>query len=481
MNRKTALIFAGVFSVLFVLNCLTPMAFGDDYLYTFIWQGHSMFTPLSEDAVRVSSIRDILVSQWSHYFTWSGRAVSHTLIQLFLWAGKPVFNLINPLVSILLIAEIYWCSHKGKVSLNFNAGMLCWIAFALWAFTPGFSGVFLWISGACNYLWTAVILLGFLLPYIKKYYSFEKALDKEGFLKYVLFFIGIIAGWSNENSICWVILLLAIFIYANKNRQGIESWMFTGLIGLITGYALLMFAPGNVARLHVELSRMNVDTNSFMGWMKMGLFGEKLAILAVVSFFQFLLWYFSVRSLFLLQKRVLPDSDEKKEILLVKILCLLSLCMTFSMFFSPRFPLRSSFPGTVQLVIVSSILLRVQEEYAVEIVKRSAKRFLCAVSVIYSLVTVTATMYGFYDYHNQINSLLAFVQNNKQAKDNIITVDAFIPVSEGLTNASGLHIPTFTMFEDENFWSNVAFSRYYGIKGIRMIKNKSQQIDFDSN
>ena len=178
MNRKTALIFAGVFSVLFVLNCLTPMAFGDDYLYTFIWQGHSMFTPLSEDAVRVSSIRDILVSQWSHYFTWSGRAVSHTLIQLFLWAGKPVFNLINPLVSILLIAEIYWCSHKGKVSLNFNAGMLCWIAFALWAFTPGFSGVFLWISGACNYLWTAVILLGFLLPYIKKYYSFEKALDK---------------------------------------------------------------------------------------------------------------------------------------------------------------------------------------------------------------------------------------------------------------------------------------------------------------
>ena len=257
--------------------------------------------------------------------------------------------------------------------------------------------------------------------------------------------------------------------------------MFTGLIGLITGYALLMFAPGNVARLHVELSRMNVDTNSFMGWMKMGLFGEKLAILAVVSFFQFLLWYFSVRSLFLLQKRVLPDSDEKKEILLVKILCLLSLCMTFSMFFSPRFPLRSSFPGTVQLVIVSSILLRVQEEYAVEIVKRSAKRFLCAVSVIYSLVTVTATMYGFYDYHNQINSLLAFVQNNKQAKDNIITVDAFIPVSEGLTNASGLHIPTFTMFEDENFWSNVAFSRYYGIKGIRMIKNKSQQIDFDSN
>ena len=169
MNRKEIITFVCLFSSLYIMNSLIPRAFGDDYLYAFVWQGHSMFTPLTEDAVRISSLKDIFVSQWSHYFTWSGRAVSHTIIQLFLWLGKPVFNIFNAAVSVLLIMEIYWCAHKGKISTQFNSGMVCCIAFMLWAFTPGFSGVFLWISGACNYLWTAVFLLAFLLPYIRKY------------------------------------------------------------------------------------------------------------------------------------------------------------------------------------------------------------------------------------------------------------------------------------------------------------------------
>ena len=33
---------------------------------------------------------------------------------------------------------------------------------------------------------------------------------------------------------------------------------------------------------------------------------------------------------------------------------------------------------------------------------------------------------------------------------------------------SGFHIPSFELSEDENRWENVAFARYYGIKGIRM-------------
>lgn len=471
VNKSATITFAGVFVLFYLLNWLTPMAFGDDYLYTFIWQGHSMFTPLTEEAVRISSLKDVFVSQWSHYFTWSGRAVSHTLIQLFLWAGKPVFNLLNSFIAILLIAEIYWCAHKGKVSLYFDSSSLCWISFALWAFTPGFSGVFLWISGACNYLWTAVFLLGFLLPYIRKYYCFEEVMIANKYFKFLMFFLGMIAGWSNENGICWIILVLFLFIFVNRNSSKKETWMFAGLAGLIIGYALLMFAPGNVARLHVELSRMNVETGTVLGWLKRELIGEKLAMLSVVSFFQFLLWYFCLRSLYQLRQQALHNESLKKERKLAMILCFLSFCMTIMMFFSPRFPLRSSFPGTIQLVIAGCILLRIQGEYDIEIVKKNAKRFLFVVGLLYMVVTVPATLYGFYDYNSQIKSLIAYVQNSEEAKEKIITVQAIIPVSEALTNASGLHIPSFEMFEDENFWSNVAFSRYYGIKGIRMIKN----------
>ena len=475
MNRKVIITFVCIFSTFYILNSLIPRAFGDDYLYAFVWQGHSMFIPLTEDAVRISSLKDIFVSQWSHYFTWSGRAVSHTIIQLFLWLGKPVFNICNAAVSVLLIMEIYWCAHKGKISTQFNAGMVCCIAFMLWAFTPGFSGVFLWISGACNYLWTAVFLLAFLLPYIRKYYAFEDKLTENVFFAFLMFLMGVIAGWSNENSICWVIMLLLVFLFANRRRKEMESWMFTGFAGLITGYALLMFAPGNIARLQVELTNMHAEIGPFMSWFNTKLLGPKIDIMIAVFTFQFLLWYFCLRSLFLLRKEARNDNRIEKESLLVKVLLFASFCMTFFMLFSPLFLPRSSFPGTVQLVIAVAILLRVQGEYTTELIKEKAIKFLCVISVLYTVVTVSATFYGFYDYHIQVKELLSYVQNSREAKEQVITVNALTPVSETLENASGLHILSFAMSEDENFWNNVAFSRYYGIKGIRMVKQKTEQ------
>ena len=84
-------------------------------------------------------------------------------------------------------------------------------------------------------------------------------------------------------------------------------------------------------------------------------------------------------------------------------------------------------------------------------------------------------MYVFYYYHIQVEELLSFVQNYKEAKEKVITVNALTPVGETLETVSGLHILGYAMSENNNFWSNVAFSRYYGIKGIRMVKQKTEQ------
>ncbi len=111
--NKNIVLFGVFFLFFYYLNVLTPICFGDDYVYSFIWQGHSEFEPLSENAVRVSSFRDIFISQWSHYLTWSGRVVSHVIVQFFLWVGKDIFNIFNALISILLIIEMYWCANKN--------------------------------------------------------------------------------------------------------------------------------------------------------------------------------------------------------------------------------------------------------------------------------------------------------------------------------------------------------------------------------
>ena len=236
--NSSAFVFAGIFVFLYILNYLHPLSFGDDYLYSFIWQGQPMNVPLSETAERVSSWKDIFASQWSHYFTWGGRTVAHILAQFFLWMGKRTFDFFNAFISVILVAEIYWCIHKGKILLNFKPKTVCWIFFVLWAFTPGFSPVFLWLTAACNYLWTNVILIAFLLLYIQKYYCFSKILCPQKFFPFLMLLFGIIAGWTNENSVCWIILILLFFVIKNRNNPKLEIWMISGLQVLGFGRAM---------------------------------------------------------------------------------------------------------------------------------------------------------------------------------------------------------------------------------------------------
>ena len=66
INKNALLAFLAIFLFLYIINFLTPMSFGDDYLYSFVWPGQSMFIPLPEGAVRVSSWHDLFLSQWSH-------------------------------------------------------------------------------------------------------------------------------------------------------------------------------------------------------------------------------------------------------------------------------------------------------------------------------------------------------------------------------------------------------------------------------
>lgn len=462
MNKKALAVFAIFFLFLYIINYLSPMAFGDDYLYAFVWQGHSMFVPLTEDAVRVSSWKDLFISQWSLYFTWGGRVIGQTLTQLFAWAGKEVFNVFNALVGLILIAEIYWCSNKGKVNLDFQPGLLCWIFFALWAFAPGFSDVFFWLTGACIYLWPMVFLLGFLLPYVKKYYSFDKATGQFHFYSLAMFFWGVVAGCGNENSVGWIILVLLCFLFLYRKCHTQEAWMYTGLMGLITGYAILMLAPGNMARLTGEHGS---------DWFHFALLKHHVSILLVILLFQVFLWHFCTKALLSLRKKGLKEQGLLQDVLMVKVLLGISFAMSAIMLFSPEFPTRSGFPGTIPLLIATCILFRLQEEYRLIFVNKSIKRFLSGLCIVFFLITASVSVFNFYEKHNYMNKILTAVQQQKETSENgIVCVKPFREVSFRENVISGLHIPTYNFTKEVNSWGNIAFARYYGIKGIKVVK-----------
>lgn len=461
MNKKALFVFAGIYLFLYCLNYFTPMSFGDDYLYSFIWQGKPMNVPLPEDAARVSSWHDLLVSQWSHYMTWGGRTVAHVIAQFFLWFGKDIFNYFNSFIAIALIAEIYWCIHKGEITFKFESKAVFWIFFCLWAFSPGFSPIFFWLTGACNYLWASVILLGFLLPYMQKYYTLQKENRKqtEAF-SLEMFFYGIIAGWTNENTVCWAILILGIFAFSCKKCCKLERWMFCGLAGLLTGYAFLILAPGNFRRMLVEQDGMN--------WFSMQVITEQLGTLFTIYLFQFFLWYFVLRSRHKLLQIALEQQNLKKETVFITILCVIAFAMSAIMIFSPRFPPRSGFFGTILLIIAAGILLRIQNEYGIVLMPNGAKQFLSCVGIVYLVMTSVITLHHYYVTHSQMQD---FLTSLPRASSNIVVnMKPFRKAGSLEERLSGFHILYYNLSTDEKNPSNTAFARYYKIKGIRMIQ-----------
>ena len=118
-----------LFAVPFLIrNLLLPMV-GDDFSYAFIWNGNDLGNLM--DGIgpreRIHSFYDILVSQWSHYFTWGGRTPSMIFIQLFAWLGKIWFDLSNTVVFVLLMLILYWLSVGDTISPARHKGVFLWV------------------------------------------------------------------------------------------------------------------------------------------------------------------------------------------------------------------------------------------------------------------------------------------------------------------------------------------------------------------
>ena len=462
MSKKVWAILFFIFLIMFGLNYLMPLCYGDDYVYAFIWSGQSMYIPLPETVERISGFYDILVSQWRHYLTWGGRTPAHLLVQFFVWQNKFIFDVLNSLAFVLLILEIYWISNEGEVAFkNTNIPVLCVIFFSVWTFTVNFAGVFLWISGACNYLWMLAILLSFLILYVHKYYRMNKITIRSGWAKYLIFVWGILAGWTNENAVCWIILMLGMWLFKSRKQEGVEVWMWYGLFGLCAGYFLLLFAPGNVVRAG-SYANVNIWSWSHMRF--------NLITFGVLEFFQVFLWFFIILSWRKIRDVKITE-EGLRHLWLVKFFIALNLLSSGIMLFTPEFPARSGFSGLIFLTIAVTLLTCNQADLNVRLVADGAKKFICVVAGGCFLITLYGTYAGMYSAYRYNQSVITAVQQHKKAGlSSVLEIPAPPVFSETLVWMSGRHIVQPSLKEDERDWLNVAFARYYRIKGVR-VKN----------
>lgn len=223
------------FGMIFVFNVLTP-AMSDDLFY-------------SKEVNAASSLLGLIRQEYNQYMTWSGRSVCHLILRCFFTMDKMVFNVFNSIVFILLSLLIYWnVDHKKK----YETGIFLLINLFLWLFGVVFRQTVLWETGACNYLWGSTIIMSFLTCYrygLKHWDNMRHA----GLWAFLLTFLGLLAGWCNENTsgggILLILILLGIHCYERRGSKGIiRTWMLTGLAGQLTGFLFMILAPGNAIR-----------------------------------------------------------------------------------------------------------------------------------------------------------------------------------------------------------------------------------------
>ena len=245
MSKKTVRIGIGAFlliigSLFYLMNMYTPIC-GDDYLYSFY------LTPVAAKSFfegtsigfeqKISSFTDVIFSQYNHYFYVNGRTIPHILEQSFagLW-GENCFNLINVFAFLLLNMLVIWISGKRNLT-KFGY----WVAavFFIWFLLPCPVDLFLLMSGALNYTWSAVLCLAFLLVYTK-----VRQMERENWgVAFLLFLLGVISGWTHESLVIGISGALFIIYCVQYNKRKPKSPEIALVAGFWLGTLLLCLSP----------------------------------------------------------------------------------------------------------------------------------------------------------------------------------------------------------------------------------------------
>lgn len=427
-KTKTLIILSGIFLSMLILNLITPLIM-DDFSYAFGTTG------------RVQNLKDIFDFQIWYYLHWGGRNVAHTLAQFFLMNNKLLFNIMNSAIYTLLIYLIYRII-KGKNEDHPIYPLL--IHLYLWFFTPVFGQAFIWLTGSCNYLWTTTIIMIFLNLFL----HFNASQKKYNILKCILFgVLGIITGWTNENSGTSLVFILISYIIVKKliEKEKINSIQWFGILGTIIGFVIMIVAPGNFIR------SSGFDDNRFfiIKWIERAISitqtAESYLLIPIIILVIILSCYFYNKQ------------KIRKEIYLFIIGTIIAI---YSMVASPTFPERSWTMVIIYMAIISGIIL-----YDLKLKNNLKKIVIIDISIIVSLTFINSYILTFKDSYGFYNTWQERIKTIEEGKKKGIQEYEFETFYT--TRKQSASFALGDLYPDKNDSNNQSYARYFGVKYIK--------------
>lgn len=239
-------------SIFYIVNESLPFVM-DDALYAHIYPE----SPIDNESPHslnveneIQTFRDVLKSQYHHYFTKNGRAGVHLIVQCFcgLW-GKNSYNICSTIVFLLFVFLLGRLTIPENGRINYM-GYCCLGIFLFLFLIPEPTCLYNGIAYGVNYLWSSVFCLVFL------YALKRENLSSRIYGKVLLCLIAFLAGWSHEGLVIAICCSVLVWGVSQKFRLSHFQWGMIVCFGV--GAALLVLAPSNFSRA-MNMNGENAD------------------------------------------------------------------------------------------------------------------------------------------------------------------------------------------------------------------------------
>lgn len=437
------LLFVGIYA----LNHYFPIIL-DDWTYS-----------MNAEGARISSLSEILEYQYLHYFNWGGRSVVHAIAQIMLASGVFWGDVINSIGYIALVLIIYYIANKGNKS---NLSLFIGINLLIWFLVPALIENIFWITGSANYLWGTLLILSFLSFYCA---AFLAGKSKDEWVKRVsVFFLGVFAGWTNENmSVAMIFFVICLILFTRKENKKIPKWMIFGLIGAVIGCAFMLLAPGNFVRNEGEISNLSAGGAEPI---YMFYFYRFTSILKISS------WYALVPTIIYLITLILYIKFKKetnRKILILSLLFVITAGIaTLAMVAAPIFPERVWFAILI-LMFIATGLLYANLDFSRIYIKIPFYSFIVVVTLVF-----------FYSYCVSLNDFKR-IHNIWEERDRIVNSEKQTGVKDvviyGRFNASDswfVRPKTGDIPLDSIAWMQTAYGRYMGVNSVKIFDSENK-------
>jgi len=449
-NNRINLIFICLICVIafafaFFMNSKTHISL-DDYAYHFIF--------LEEDTgdggtfntgERVESISDIFTSMKAHYNTVNGRVVLHFIVQLMLLLGKPVFNVFNSAVLVLLILLIY-LHCKGKYKRQ-SAAVFIMCALGVWTFAPSLGLTIFWLDGSINYMWGSVFRLAALLPF--RFYYDSGKLSRQWLVVLPIMLMCILAGASNENTSAAFIFMILIYIvlYCCKGFK-VPVWAPVGFVSAVASYLFMVLSPSIYSRVTAERKMPMIK---YMVILLSNMVDKLMPFIAAALILATLL--------------AVLKKKEKVSLALPFVYMLGACAGAFMMTFSKYFPNRAWF-GCIIMAIISVGMLVYQLTLCDNAVVRRVVLICALCWMVWGVFSFARSAYDAMLVDKAFDARDAYIEQQKAKGNHNLIIRSINPGEK-----RSPHYGVSDLSDDPEHMRNIDMAKYYGLNSVAVGEN----------